>query len=87
MKNWSTTKKILVGLAVVIILALIVTGIRTYFADKKKADATRVQNRITQAVQDQKSRDSITGDQLMASIRDNLAKQPVSEIGVKFYQP
>lgn len=87
MKNWSTTKKILVALAVLIILALIVTGINSYFSDKKATDATRVQNRISQAVQDQKSTDDITGDKFMASIRENLAKQPVSEIGVKFYQP
>lgn len=87
MKNWSTTKKILVGFAILIILALIITGISQYSKDKKVADAKRVENRIDQPINDQQSTASITGNQLMASIRENLSKQPVSEIGVKFYQP
>lgn len=87
MKNWSTTKKILVVLGLLILVALIYNGITNYNKARKEAEAKRIESRVGEVLKDRKLSEEISGSELSSAIRKNLANQPVSEIGVKFYQP
>lgn len=82
MKDWSTTKKIVVAFMVLALLALAWVSISNYSKEKRLAEQERISNRMAEKSLD----DDMTGDQLSRAIRSNLANQPVSEIGVKFYQ-
>lgn len=87
MKNWSTTTKILAIVVAAIIIVLAFTGIQKYNKEKKEAELKRSANRIVQAMAERKSAEAVSGEELTAAIRENLAKQPVSEISAKFYKP
>lgn len=87
MKDWSTTKKILVVLGVLILVALIIAGLRQYNKSSQDAEIERAASRIGEVVKQKVAQEDVTGENLAASIRSNLAKQPISEIGFKFYQP
>lgn len=87
MKNLSTTQKVLVILGVILLIALIIAGVNKYKKNKKEEEIENVQNKINQLIREKKLVENVSGDQLAASIREKLLSQPVSEVGVKFYQP
>lgn len=87
MKNWSKTKKVFAVLGVLAFLALIVYSIKEYRNSARiKSDLSNMRAKVDQVVEQAQSDESITGKDLVKSIRDSLSKHQVSEVGVKFYQ-